>query len=140
MSSFPARWKKLYLLAHREEANTAVREKRGESKQTAPASSEKKALFRFLICDFMKQHPETLFVWLPLCLVSVCNARRQLQLEGTKIFCHFLLHLKDFFRMNCLCSLCARTVFQKTLRKLSICKLLSHLKWHIGFFKKVKLF
>ena len=53
MSPFSARWKKLCLLAHREESNTAVREKRGESKQTAPASSEKKALFCFLICDFM---------------------------------------------------------------------------------------
>lgn len=78
MSPFPTRWKKLCLLAHREESNTAVREKRGESRQTAPASSEKKALFCFLICDFMQQHPETLFVWFPLCLVSVCNARRQL--------------------------------------------------------------
>lgn len=76
MSPFPSRWKKLYLLAHGEEP-IAMRDRRGESKQTAPTSSEK-ALFCFLICDFMKRHPETLFVWFPLYLVSVCNARRQL--------------------------------------------------------------
>lgn len=129
MSPSPALWRRVHIPASGEESSSAEKERSVKTKTHSPPSS-KKLLFCFPICNCMKnilKHPLFGFPSAPFLFY---NTRRQLWLEGMKIFSVSFFSISSFCGMNCLSNLCAQIFVLQNLRKkkVPICTLPPHHK------------